>query len=51
MRGMARPRVVTFNIVSVDGRLTLAPGVNLMTPDERWEAVVEGVGDPYLRAR
>lgn len=30
---MARTRVVTFNIASVDGRLTLAPGVGLMVPD------------------
>lgn len=25
-----RPRVITYNLASVDGRLTLAPGVNLM---------------------
>jgi hypothetical protein len=43
--------VVTFNLVSIDGRLTLASGVNLMAPDERWEAVIDGVGDPYVRAR
>jgi len=43
--------VVTFNITSVDGRLTLAPGVNLMSGDERWTSVIEGVGDPYLWAR
>lgn len=48
---MARPRVVTFNLTSVDGRLTLAPGVNLMTGDERWTPVIEGIGDPYLWAR
>jgi riboflavin biosynthesis pyrimidine reductase len=43
--------VVTFNLASVDGRLTLAPGVNLMTGDERWSTVVEGIGDPYVWAR
>jgi 2,5-diamino-6-(ribosylamino)-4(3H)-pyrimidinone 5'-phosphate reductase len=48
---MDRPRVVTFNLVSVDGRLTLAPGVNLMAGDERWSAVIEGIGDPYLWVR
>lgn len=48
---MSRPRVVTFNLVSVDGRLTLGPGVNLMAGDERWVALTEGVGDPYVWAR
>lgn len=48
---MERPRVITYNLVSVDGRLTLAPGVNLMAGDERWSAVIEGIGDPYLWAR
>lgn len=48
---MARPRVVTFNLVSVDGRLTLAPGFNLMAGDERWAAVIENIGDPYVWAR
>ncbi|HEX6249121.1 MAG TPA: dihydrofolate reductase family protein [Nocardioidaceae bacterium] len=48
---MGRPRVITFNVISVDGRLTLAPGVNLMAGDERWAAVVEDLGDPYVWAR
>ncbi|MGM0384668.1 MAG: dihydrofolate reductase family protein [Actinomycetota bacterium] len=48
---MARPRIVTLSMASVDGRLTLAPGVNLMAGDERWNAVMEGVGDPYEWAR
>lgn len=48
---MARPRVVTFNLVSVDGRLTLSPGFNLMAGDERWAAVIENIGDPYVWAR
>jgi 2,5-diamino-6-(ribosylamino)-4(3H)-pyrimidinone 5'-phosphate reductase len=46
-----RPRVVTFNLASVDGRLTLAPGVNLMAGDERWNAVIKDIGDPYVWAR
>lgn len=44
---MTRPRVITYNLASVDGRLTLAPGISLMAGDERWSAVVAGLGDPY----
>lgn len=44
---MDRPRIVTYNLASVDGRLTLAPGVNLLTGDDRWTALTSGVGDPY----
>lgn len=51
MGRMARPRVVTFNVASIDGRLTLAPGVGLMSGDERWSAMTRGMGDPYLWAR
>jgi 2,5-diamino-6-(ribosylamino)-4(3H)-pyrimidinone 5'-phosphate reductase len=36
---MDRPRVVLFGEASVDGRLTLAPGVLLLFGDERWTAV------------
>jgi 2,5-diamino-6-(ribosylamino)-4(3H)-pyrimidinone 5'-phosphate reductase len=36
---MNRPRVVVYGEVSVDGRLTLAPGVLLLYGDERWQAV------------
>ena len=36
---MQKPKVVVFGEVSVDGRLTLAPGVLLMFGDERWQAV------------
>ena len=43
---MSRPRVVTFNLVSVDGRLTLGPGVNLMAGDECWVTLTEGIGEP-----
>lgn len=48
---MTLPRVITFNMASVDGRLTLAPGVNLMAPEERWAEVTADLGDPYLWAR
>lgn len=34
-------------MASVDGRLTLAPGVSLMAGDDRWTAVTAGLGDPY----
>jgi 2,5-diamino-6-(ribosylamino)-4(3H)-pyrimidinone 5'-phosphate reductase len=33
---VSRPRVVTHAVASVDGRLTLAPDVLLLTGDERW---------------
>jgi len=36
---MSRPKVVIYGQASMDGRLTLAPGVLLMFGDERWEAV------------
>lgn len=48
---MPRPRVVTVDLASIDGRLTLAPGYSLMAPDERWNEVIKGLGDPYLWAR
>ncbi len=41
-----RPRVVSCNIESVDGRLTLAPGVQLLFGEERWSAIT-GDSDPY----
>lgn len=44
---MDRPRIVTYNLASVDGRLTLAPGVSLLTGDDRWASLTSGVGDPY----
>lgn len=44
---MTRPRVITFNVASVDGRLTLAPDVNLMAGDERWTTIAKDLGDPY----
>ena len=34
-------------MISVDGRVTLAPGVNLMAGDARWEAATAGMGNPY----
>jgi riboflavin biosynthesis pyrimidine reductase len=46
-----RPRVVTHNVVSVDGRLTIALGVSLLTGDERWSAITAGLGDPYAWVR
>lgn len=45
-----RPKVVTCNVISVDGRLTLAPGVQLLHGDERWSALM-GDSDPYAWAR
>lgn len=40
-----------LNVASVDGRLTLAPGVNLMAGDERWTAMTADLPDPYAWAR
>lgn len=46
-----RPRVITCNVVTVDGRLTLAPGVSLFTGDPRWSALAAGLGDAYAWPR
>jgi 2,5-diamino-6-(ribosylamino)-4(3H)-pyrimidinone 5'-phosphate reductase len=45
-----RPRVVTYNLASVDGRLTIAPDVQLLTGDPRWAAIA-GESDPYAWVR
>lgn len=37
-----RPRVITCNQASVDGRLTTAPGALLLGGDDRWEALAAG---------
>lgn len=46
-----RPRVIVHNVASMDGRLTLAPGLNLMAGDERWTAMTTDLPDPYAWAR
>ena len=43
-----RPWVVAHNAASLDGRLTLGPGVLLLHGDERWAANA-GAADPYAR--
>lgn len=48
--GVGRPRVVTSNVASVDGRLTIAPGVLLLAGDERWSAIA-GQANPYAWIR
>lgn len=45
------PRVIVSNVASMDGRLTLAPGVNLMAGDERWTAMMGDLADPYAWVR
>jgi hypothetical protein len=40
---MVKPHVVTYNMASLDGRLTLAPDRLLLYGDPRWEAIA-GVG-------
>jgi len=46
-----RARVVVHNVASIDGRLTLAPGSNLMAGDKRWAAMTADLPDPYAWAR
>jgi hypothetical protein len=36
---MSRPRMVIYGGASVDGRLTIAPGVLLMFGDKRWDSI------------
>lgn len=43
-----RPRIVTYNSASVDGRITLAPGSLLLFGDQRWEEIA-GNDDSYER--
>ena len=43
--------MITCNVVTVDGRLTLAPGVSLFSGDPRWTALTAGIGDPYAWPR
>lgn len=47
---MDRPRIVTHNVASLDGRVTIAPGVSLLTGDDRWTAIA-GDADPYAWIR
>lgn len=44
---MGRPKVITHNIASVDGRIALSPGIPLLF-DPRW-ASLAGDDDPYAR--
>ena len=47
---MERPKIVTCNMISVDGRLTIAPDVQLLFGDERWSAIA-GDSDLYQWVR
>jgi riboflavin biosynthesis pyrimidine reductase len=47
---MGRPKIITCNMISIDGRLTVAPGVQLLFGDERWSAVA-GTADLYQWVR
>lgn len=49
--GAMRPRVVVHNVASIDGRLTLAPGLNLTAGDDRWTAMTADLPDSYAWAR
>lgn len=49
---MARLRCITYSMASVDGRVTIAPGVSLLAGDARWEAITAGVSvEPYRWVR
>jgi riboflavin biosynthesis pyrimidine reductase len=43
---MTKPWVIAYNLASLDGRVTIAPDVLLLTGDERWSAIA-GDGDTY----
>jgi riboflavin biosynthesis pyrimidine reductase len=43
---MTKPWVIAYNLASLDGRVTIAPDVLLLTGDERWSAMA-GDGDAY----
>jgi riboflavin biosynthesis pyrimidine reductase len=38
---MKRPKVITFSVASVDGRMAVSPDVLLLWGDERWQALDE----------
>lgn len=44
---MPRPRVIVYDLASVDGRLTVAPEALLLYGDDRWTAAVGEYEDPY----
>ncbi|WP_051304014.1 dihydrofolate reductase family protein [Calidithermus chliarophilus] len=48
---MERPKVVVHNVASLDGRITVAPGVLLLRGDERWSAVAGSDEDAYERVK
>jgi 2,5-diamino-6-(ribosylamino)-4(3H)-pyrimidinone 5'-phosphate reductase len=45
---MPRPRLIVYELASVDGRLTIAPDALLLYGDERWTSAVGECHDPYL---
>jgi 2,5-diamino-6-(ribosylamino)-4(3H)-pyrimidinone 5'-phosphate reductase len=49
-RMSTRPKVVTYSVASLDGRITVAPGVLLLHGDERWSEIA-GTEDGYGRVR
>jgi len=45
------PRIIVHQIASLDGKLTTAPDVLLLSGDERWQAVAAGGDKAYHNAR
>jgi riboflavin biosynthesis pyrimidine reductase len=44
---VTEPRLIVYDLASVDGRLTISPDTLLMVGDDRWNAVAGGCHDPY----
>jgi hypothetical protein len=44
---MSRPKVISYALASLDGRLTVAPDALLLYGDERWTAVAGSSEDAY----
>ncbi len=48
---MNLPRIVVHQTASLDGKLSIAPGVLLLFGDERWQAVAGADEDAYRKSR
>ncbi len=44
---MSRPRVISYSLASLDGRLTLSPQILLLYGDPRWSEAAGEPADPY----
>jgi 2,5-diamino-6-(ribosylamino)-4(3H)-pyrimidinone 5'-phosphate reductase len=46
---MDKPKVISYTLASIDGRITLSPETLLLIEDERWEAVAGNSAEVYAR--